>query len=175
MTTPVRVSIQLEGPVETAIDGWAINHLEERGYSIRPPNEKWETPSELCGRLHVHTETLRRNLEHEDRPNVIIRHGPSGRVLEVLTNADFDEFVIRNKKRGKIDRRDHAARMRKRRAGRTNHVYKGRAPSSADAPRQQVGQATITTAKNWKSSPAADELLRGKEISDRVHRKLNAK
>jgi hypothetical protein len=112
----VRVSLAIEAPNHSMLLAWAIKHLEEHGYSVRPPNERWENVTNYCRRLHIHTETLRRAAEHPQRPNVVIHRGPSGRILELLTNADFDAFVLRHKNRPKIDRRDHATRMRSRRS-----------------------------------------------------------
>jgi hypothetical protein len=112
----IRISLQIEAPTETALEKWAIAHLQERGYSVRPPGEQWENVTNYCRRLHIHTETLRRASEHPQRPNAVIHHGPSGRILELLTNADFDAFVLRHKNRPKIDRRAHGPRMRSRRS-----------------------------------------------------------
>jgi hypothetical protein len=112
----VRFFLSLDAPNDKALFEWAKQYLEESGYSVRPPGERWENVTAFCRRLHIHTETLRRASEHPQRPNAVIHRGPSGRILELLTNADFDAFVLRHKNRPKIDRRDHATRMRSRRS-----------------------------------------------------------
>lgn len=97
----VRISLSIDAPNEKALFDWAVKHLEERGYSVRPPNEKWETGSDFCRRLRIHSQTFKRAADHPQRPNVIIFCGQSGRILELLSNPDFDAFVLRYKNRPK--------------------------------------------------------------------------
>jgi len=162
MTDEVSISFQISAPNEAALETWAIKHLEERGYSVRAAHQNWETAKEFCARLHVHWQTLDRNMAAQGCPNVIVRRGATGRLIEILSNADFDAFITRNKRRFKADRRDHKTRMQKRRAGRTPK-------------RESEPVMPVTTAQNWKSNQAVDALLSGKDISDRVNRKLGAK
>ena len=81
------------------LEKWAIAHLKERGFSVRAPDQ-WETAGEFCRRLQIHNETLRRNAERSDKPHVVIQRGAvSGKIVAILSNPDFDAFVVRNKKR----------------------------------------------------------------------------
>jgi hypothetical protein len=95
----VRVSLAIDAPNDAALLEWAIKHAEQHGYSVRPPNEKWENVTDYCKRLGVHSQTLKRAIEHPKRPNVIFFQGESGRLLELASNADFDAFVLRYKNR----------------------------------------------------------------------------
>lgn len=110
----VVVSLAITGSNDETLRAWAIKFLEEKGWSVRPPNERWEKVTDYCKRLRIHSETLRRAAERPERPSAIIIRGTSGRILELLSNPDFDAFVTRHKGRLKVDNRNHAERMRKR-------------------------------------------------------------
>jgi len=113
----VSVSLAITGSNEETLRAWAIKLLEAQGWSVRPPNERWEKVTDYCKRLRIHSETLRRAAERPERPIAIIIRGASGRILELLSNPDFDAFVTRHKGRLKEDGRNHVERMQKRRAG----------------------------------------------------------
>lgn len=100
MSDRVAFSLQIEAPNDTALENWAIAHLQERGFSVRAPNQEWETAGAFCRRLQIHNETLRRHAERTDKPNVLLQRGTvSGKLVALLSNPDFDVFVTRNKKR----------------------------------------------------------------------------
>jgi hypothetical protein len=115
----VEILLALRGTNEETLRAWAIEFLEKQGWSCRPPGERWEKVTDYCKRLRIHSETLRRAAERPERPSAIIIRGASGRILELLTNTDFDAFVTRHKGRLKTDNRNHAERMKKRRGAAT--------------------------------------------------------
>jgi hypothetical protein len=94
---PVRVTLTIESSTEETLIAWARKYLTDRAYSVVPSHSKWETPKEICARLDIHNETLRRNAEKSNRPHVEIRRGESNRIIEVLSNPDFDAYLLRNK------------------------------------------------------------------------------
>jgi len=113
----VEILLALRGTNEETLRAWAIGFLEKQGWSVRPPNERWEKVNDYCRRLRIHSETLRRAAEKPERPIAIIIRGASGRILELLSNPDFDSFVTRHKGgRLKPDGRNWSEIMRKRRA-----------------------------------------------------------
>jgi hypothetical protein len=115
----VTISLAIKGTNEETLRAWAIKFLEGQGWSVRPPNERWEKVNDYCKRLRIHSQTLSRAAARPERPNAIIIRGGSGRILELLSNPDFDAFVTRHKGRLKQDSRNHAEIMRKRRATKT--------------------------------------------------------
>ena len=50
MTQPF--TVKLEACTEAALEAWAIGFLRERNWVVDEPHN-WETPKELCGRLHI--------------------------------------------------------------------------------------------------------------------------
>lgn len=171
MSGEVSISLQISAPNEAALETWAIKHLEERGFSVRAAHDEWESTKEFCARLHIHWQTLDRNMSAPGCPNVVVRRGATGRLIEILSNEHFDEFITRNKKRLKVDRRDHASRMRGRRNGDTALAAK---KARAVVAKHRKETPVVVTAENWKPNAFVDSLLRGKEISERINRKVAA-
>lgn len=99
MSDRVSFTLQIEAPDETALEKWAIAHLEERGFSVARPHENWETVRAFCKRLRITYMTFARNKIRPGAPNVVTRNGHTGRVIEILSNPAFDAFITANKRR----------------------------------------------------------------------------
>lgn len=94
------VSLYIEAVSEDALSTWAIKFLHDRGYSVQPAHEQWETITAFLKRLGIHSQTLNRALAQPHHPNVLIHRGKRNRIIEILSNPDFDAFLLRNKKGG---------------------------------------------------------------------------
>lgn len=94
-------TLTLEAPSQDAIDDAMIAHLRAQGYHVSEPNEQWETLSAFMRRIGLsRNESFHESLSAwEDRGFKIFRRiGKSGRIIELLSNYDFDAFCRRNKK-----------------------------------------------------------------------------
>jgi hypothetical protein len=101
----VKVTIEIEAAKEAAVTEFAIKFLRDRGYSVTPPNEQWETAREFNQRVGVGKTAIRRALKRPGCPNVFInwgRHFREKRIVGICSNADFDAFVKRFKRRKTI-------------------------------------------------------------------------
>lgn len=98
-TVRVSLAFALQAPTPQVLLDWMIQQLEEHGYSVRPPNDSWETPAQFMQRLGICYETFRRALKKDGRPHVVVRRerGGAGRIREICSNADFDAFCLRGK------------------------------------------------------------------------------
>lgn len=72
-------------------------YLRDRGYTVGPPNEHWETVAAFCARVGIRAGHFRRALDHVSAPAVLTHRGPTGRVLQLLSTPVFDAFCRRNK------------------------------------------------------------------------------
>jgi hypothetical protein len=86
---------------ELAMIAFAKTYLKERGYSVSPPNAKWEKTGEWRHRLKLNWRTSLNDLieQWQGRGHHIpVSRGPTGRLKELLSNKAFDEFCVRFKK-----------------------------------------------------------------------------
>lgn len=98
---PVVFMLTLEAPTQEAIDAHFIKHLRALGYHVSAPNEHWETLSSFMRRIGLRkSESFHESLRAwEERGNKIFRRvGPTGRIIELLSNPKFDAFCRRNKR-----------------------------------------------------------------------------
>jgi hypothetical protein len=95
----VRVSLIVEGSTEEALEQWARKFLQGRGFSVAAPHENWETVKQFCARLRITYQTLPRNMARPACPSVLVRRGPTGRLVELLSNEQFDNFITEHKRR----------------------------------------------------------------------------
>ncbi len=72
---------------------YAIHFLRNHGYEVIVPNEKWETPKAFNARLHICKHGLTRALCRYDHPICKVIRSKTGRILKVLSNKAFDEYV----------------------------------------------------------------------------------
>ena len=91
------VVFKVKAPTEQLITDYCITHLRDRGYSVTRPRATLETVSQFIARLGICYETLHRSLKRPGCPNVEINRGDSGRITSILSNAEFDQFCLRNK------------------------------------------------------------------------------
>lgn len=102
MSDPVAFRLQLDvtAKSEAVVTDFCIAHLRERGFNVARPHKRWEKVNELCRRLRVSYMTVQRALGRSDRPTVIVKRGQkTDRIIEILSNKEFDAFLTRNKKR----------------------------------------------------------------------------
>jgi hypothetical protein len=83
---------QVATPFQAAVMAW----LKARGIAAAKAHE-WETPGEICARLHISRPHLRRSLEHRDCPAPLdIMRGPSTRIRYLRSHAPLDTFLTRH-------------------------------------------------------------------------------
>lgn len=75
--------------------------LQAIGWCCVPPSERrnLERPWQVSRRLGVTVKHLSRVMRHPDCPSFHRELGPSGRVLRMLVDARFEQFIMRNIKR----------------------------------------------------------------------------
>ena len=84
---------------EAVLESWAVSFLRERGYDVAAPNETWETLSQFCERLGISPNNVRaRFIDNPIAPKILTHRGLTGRILQILSNAAFDAFCLKNKK-----------------------------------------------------------------------------
>lgn len=92
------VTMRVTGPTDDHVTDYCILHLKDRGYNVTSATDKRETVAQFIKRLRVCHETLYRSLKERDCPPVNIRRGKKGvRIVWIISNPLFDEFVTRNK------------------------------------------------------------------------------
>jgi hypothetical protein len=89
--------ITLAATTQDGLESVAKEYLEDRGWVVTKWL-KWETPTEICSRLGIHSETLRRRLGKRNRPRVEVEKSFNGRILHVCSNELFDAFLTEGKK-----------------------------------------------------------------------------
>ena len=77
-----------------AITNWALSWLREEGYRCEIPLE-WESPRRFCARLGISGKLLSKKLRAKACPPIDVSRGPSGRLLEIASNTDFEAFCKR--------------------------------------------------------------------------------
>jgi hypothetical protein len=79
---------------EDAMVNFFIEQLRIRGYSInRIADGPWETPKEFCGRLDLNAGSFSRSLARGNHPYFQANRGPSGRLIELRSNPEFEEWA----------------------------------------------------------------------------------
>jgi hypothetical protein len=79
-------------PFQAAVIDW----LKDRGVMAIPAHT-WETPGDLCERLHISRPHLRRCLEHHECPAPLdIMRGPTSRIRYIRSHAVLDKFLTRH-------------------------------------------------------------------------------
>ena len=94
--------LTLTAPTEAAINDAMIARLREQGYNVTPAGAQWERPGEFLDRIgRCRNFPLRATIRawRERGGTVLSLDGLSGRVLELLSNPEFDAFCKRNKTR----------------------------------------------------------------------------
>ncbi len=72
----------------------AIDLLRENGYSVlRAGDFHWETPGEFRSRLGVSTAHFDRRVKAPSCPHFLAERGPSGRILKLRSNPDFETWM----------------------------------------------------------------------------------
>ena len=92
-----KVAVDLTAESPEAIISGCIWILRKNGYSVTKPTGRWESVTQLKRRLGVHSETIRKAIASPGCPNVLVDRG-NNRVKAVMSNPDFDAFVLRNKR-----------------------------------------------------------------------------
>jgi phage host-nuclease inhibitor protein Gam len=85
---------------EQAVTEFAIAHLRERGFHVTEGNETWESVRDFLTRVHMskHESLTRSIIKWKARGHHIpVRRGPTGRLIELASNPEFDAFVTRHK------------------------------------------------------------------------------
>jgi hypothetical protein len=93
-----QVLLRVSGQSDEIINRYCVARLREHGYSVLPPNQRWEKTQDFIKRLKISGAHFRRCIEHPHRPNLLV-FPSTDRVQELLSNADFEAFVLRNKNR----------------------------------------------------------------------------
>jgi hypothetical protein len=72
----------------------AIDLLRGNGYSVLlAGNFHWETPGEFRSRLQVSTAHFDRRVKAPNCPCFLAERGPSGRILKLQSNPDFEAWM----------------------------------------------------------------------------------
>jgi uncharacterized protein with von Willebrand factor type A (vWA) domain len=96
-----KFTLTLEAATQDEINARMAAHLRDQGYHVAEPHDTWETLTRFMRRIGLHkSESFHESLRAwEERGNKIFRRaGPSGRLIELLSNPAFDAFCRRNKK-----------------------------------------------------------------------------
>jgi len=91
-------TVSLMGPhVESAAEAAFIQWLRERGYNCDKA-EDWETPRELCERLHIGCSFVSQALRRPNCPKPLdISRGPTGRITYLRSTPALDAFLTKHK------------------------------------------------------------------------------
>lgn len=82
----------IEAAAEKAFTGW----LTERGYQVLPSTD-WETPKQICERLHIKSSFLSQALRHPASPGPqAVTYGPTNRVIYLRSTPALDSFLTRH-------------------------------------------------------------------------------
>lgn len=95
-----KVSIDVSAKSESVVTAFCVQHLKQRGFNFTEPHEKWETPTQFKERIGRpnHKSFLDAVALWIGRgKTLMIFRGPTGRIQELCSNADFDAFCQRNK------------------------------------------------------------------------------
>jgi len=95
--TDALCSISLMGAhVEASAEAAFIAWLKERGYKCELATD-WETPKEICERLHIRSSFLSQALRHPASPGPLdVAYGPTNRVLYIRSTPSLDAFLTRH-------------------------------------------------------------------------------
>jgi hypothetical protein len=74
------------------INAWCAAWLTQQGYRVIPPDLE-ETPLELCQRLRISRDVLRRRLKGRWCPPIGTRRSPSGRLVAITSDPVADIFL----------------------------------------------------------------------------------
>jgi len=90
-------TMTLMGPhVEVAAQKAFTDFLTERGYQVLSSTD-WETPKEICERLHIKPSFLSQALRHPKSPGPQdISYGPTNRVRYLRSTPALDSFLTRH-------------------------------------------------------------------------------
>jgi hypothetical protein len=85
---------------DDAVTGFAVQHLRERGYNISESRQNWESKKEFMARLGLENhDSVNRDIRlwRKRGGTILTYHGASGKLMEILSNTDFDAFCKRHK------------------------------------------------------------------------------
>ena len=93
------LNLKISAGTEEAVEEFSIDFLRSRGFSISPPNVKWEKLCEFMARVGIARHaTVKHSIElfRERGGTVVLDKTVTGRIMGVMSNAAFDSFVTRN-------------------------------------------------------------------------------
>ncbi len=89
-------------PFDTAdqATNWAITWLRGGGYEVRKIDQRPpEMLAQIAARLGIGLKSLSRSLHRAHFPiPVTINRGPSGRIITIVSNQEFDAYFLSRKK-----------------------------------------------------------------------------
>jgi hypothetical protein len=100
-TGEVTFGLLIAAPTKDAINGEFVKLLREQGYHVEPPGPRWETKQVFMKRIGLrnHDSIDGSIAAWEGRGNTLpIRRTPTGRIIELRSNREFDLFCQRNKR-----------------------------------------------------------------------------
>ena len=81
---------------EVAFESTAIEWLAKRGWAIDRAKD-WETPKELCDRLHISPAHLSQSLKKYCCPRPLeVSRGDSGRIIYLRSHPALEKFLTRH-------------------------------------------------------------------------------
>jgi hypothetical protein len=103
MSPPVKIEMAMlvTAKNQDVLTQFCADHLKSIGYNVAASHYKWESLKEFMARLGIERHaSVHRDIEHwRQRGNTVLtHHAPTGKLMEILSNADFDAFCKRHKK-----------------------------------------------------------------------------
>jgi hypothetical protein len=103
MSDPVQIEITMKVAAKNqdVLTQFCADHLRSAGYNVAPANSKWESKREFMKRLGLKNhDSVNRDIDlWIARGNNLVLHRarPGGKIMEILSNSDFDAFCKRHK------------------------------------------------------------------------------
>jgi hypothetical protein len=89
------VRIIIESHSQKELTDWAVQYLEDMGYSIAASQPSPETPQQLSARLNLSRRHVLRRLAHPGCPKVRLIRGKADRISLIFATPELDEFLKR--------------------------------------------------------------------------------
>jgi hypothetical protein len=103
MSDPVHCKMTLEVTAKNQdiLTQFCADHLRSAGYNVAPAHVEWESKHKFMERLGLKNhDSVNRDIDlWLARGNNLVLHRahPSGKLMELLSNSDFDAFCKRHK------------------------------------------------------------------------------
>jgi hypothetical protein len=96
----LKVTLEVTAKSEDVLTQFCADHLRSIGYNVAQSHAKWESLKEFMARLGLERHaSIHRDIKlWRERGNTVQTfQAPTGKLMELLSNTDFDAFCKRHK------------------------------------------------------------------------------